>query len=180
MPKFVDLGAMNKSSAKVATFAVRVHGSQMTEYTYTSKKGGNPVKAQKFEVYLVGSKAESYCIGFVKGSPDAIGKAKLKFLNGSVWLLSKVVLDAYTKPEYINTPVPFRVDILKSQFIHVGPDDPETKELYDSLPQCLVPPRTVAEVASITTTKSTDVLAIIKSCALVARTTKSGDSVGDV
>ena len=177
----LELGSLSKGSAKVGTFAVRVTSAQSTEYSYTPKKAGSQqVKVQKFEVYLVGTKAESYCIGFVKGSADAIGKAKLKFLNGSVWLLSKVVLDAYTKPEYINTPVPFRVDILKSQFIHVGPDDPETKELYDSLPQCLVPPRTVAEVASITTAKSTDLLAIIKSCSTVARTTKSGDSVADV
>ena len=161
MPKFVDLGALNKNSARVATFAVRVPGAQTTEYTYTSKKGGNLVKAQKFEVYLVGSKAESYCIGYVKDEKDAIGKARLKFLNGSVWLLSKPVFDTYSKAEHIGTPVPFRVDLLKSAFTHCGPDDEETKELYESLPECPVPPRTVAEVARITTNKFTDLLAIL-------------------
>ena len=180
MAKFVDLGSLNKSSARVAVFAVRLCNGQTTDYEYTNKKTQKVTKAHKFEVHMVGQKPESYCIGYVKDSADAVGKARLKFLNGSVWLLSKVVFDTYAKAEYSGSPVPFRIDLLKSGMKHITPEDEQLKDLHETLPLCPVPPRTVAEVARITSAKSTDLLAIIKSCSKDIRTTKAGESVIDV
>ena len=65
------LGALNKSSARLATFAVRLCGGRVVEYTYKNKKDNQEVKAQKFEVWLVGQNPEHYCIGYVKSSEDA-------------------------------------------------------------------------------------------------------------
>ena len=81
MAKFVDLGSLNKSSARVAVFAVRLCNGQTTDYEYTNKKTQKVTKAHKFEVHMVGQKPESYCIGYVKDSADAVGKARHKFLT---------------------------------------------------------------------------------------------------
>ena len=47
MANFVDLAALTRNSAKVATFVVGVHGPQVTEYTYMSKKNQKSLTAKK-------------------------------------------------------------------------------------------------------------------------------------
>jgi len=180
MNKYVGLGALSKSSARVATFVVRVHGPEVKEYNYPSKKTGEIVKAQKFEVYLVGKDAEWYCVGYVKDAADAIGKAHFKFKNGSIWLLSKPVFDTYTAAQYIGTPVAFRIDLVKSQLAPVGEEHDDFNELSKSMPYCPVPPHLVADVARITTTKTTDLLALVKSVSSPDRMSKSGEAIADV
>ena len=83
----------------------------------------------------MGRKAESYCVGFVKGSAAACKSAAEKFTDGTMWVLSKAVLDTYTSPAYISTPVPFRIDLSKSNL-------EEAKELSgaDQPAVCLIPP----------------------------------------
>ena len=155
----VDLSVLNKSSAKLASFAVALHGGRVFEYSYTQKKDGKRVIAFRFEVHLVGLKGESYCQGFVKGSTQKqCEKAKVDYADGSMWILSKVVLDTYTNSMYISTPVPFRVDLSKSTLkpFHAFSGAPQPAAFP-------IPPRTVADVASINTAKSTDLLAIVKS-----------------
>jgi len=178
--KYTGLNALSKGSAKVATFVVRVHGPEIKEYPYECKKTRQNLKGHKFEVYLVGNNPEWYCIGFVKDSTDALGKAQFKFKNGSIWLLSKPFFDTYTGAQFINTSVPFRIDLVKSQLAPVGEDHVEFNELSTSMPMCPVPPHLVADVARITTTKSTDLLALVKSVSSPDRKTKSGDHIADV
>ena len=48
------LGALTKSSGRVATFAVRVAGARTVTYTYKEKKTQQEVLAHKFETWLVG------------------------------------------------------------------------------------------------------------------------------
>ena len=71
----MDLNNLNKSSAKVAAFPVSMAMGNLVEYTYQSKKDSSTVKAQKFEVYVVGQNAEAYCIGYVKGTMEDCRKA---------------------------------------------------------------------------------------------------------
>ena len=108
-----NLKALTKSSAKVATFAVRLTDGGLETYTYLDKKG-QEITAHKFEVFLVGNKSEEYCRGYVKGTSSNCTQAAGKFKDGTVWALSKVAFDTYTRAEYISTPVPFRVDLSKS------------------------------------------------------------------
>ncbi len=58
----VDLSALNKSSAKLASYAVRLAGGRVNQYTYTSKKDNACVTQNKFEVYLVGKDPQAYLL----------------------------------------------------------------------------------------------------------------------
>ena len=96
MSATADLNVLNKSRAKFAAFLVTVFKSRVSEYTFTQKGSGKVITAHKVEAWLVGSKAESYCIGNVRGTPQACKSAASKFADGSQWTLSKVVSDSYT------------------------------------------------------------------------------------
>ena len=174
MVGYADMAALNKSSSKIATFAVRIVGAKIGEYTFTSKRDTKPVVQHKFEAWLVGTNAQAYCLGYVKGSPDTVQKAQDKFTEGSVWAMSKVVFDTYTAITFISTPVPFRLDVGKSKMEPIKNDD-----LYKQMPQQPVPPRSVADIARITSKRSTDLIAIVKDVG-DQRTTKSGQVVADV
>ena len=150
----MDLNNLNKSSAKVAAFRVSMAMGNLVEYTYQSKKDSSTVKAQKFEVYVVGQNAEAYCIGYVKGNMEACRKAEQKFCDGSTWTLSKIVFDNYTNASYINTPVPFRIDLTKSTLV--------SSASTSGNPPVPVPPRSVADIARIKTNKCSDLIAMVK------------------
>ena len=96
MAALVGIGALNRSSAKVATFAVKLAGGKVIQYEYTSKKDGNKVTALKFEVWMIGENPAEYCIGYVKGNKAVCDKAAGTYKDGSVWALSKVAFDAFT------------------------------------------------------------------------------------
>jgi hypothetical protein len=96
MPALQPLQALNKSSARIATFAVRPCGGRLAQCTYTSKKDQRSVTAHKFEAWLVGNNPQDYCIGFVKGSEAEWQRAKERYHDGTVWALSKVSFDTFT------------------------------------------------------------------------------------
>ena len=62
------LQALNKSSARIATFAARLFDAEIVAYTFTSKKDGEGVTAHKFHVTLVGDSPQDYCMCYVKAS----------------------------------------------------------------------------------------------------------------
>ena len=149
----LGLTALNKSSCKVATFAVRMFGGAVGSYTFKSRSNGADCTMYKFEAILIGTDASAYLRGYVKGTAAQAREASKKFRDGSCWLLSKTVLDSFTNAAFISTPVPHRVDLAKSTL---------TPASLDTLPTHPVPPRTVADLAVITTNRSTDLLAVIK------------------
>ena len=168
----MDLNNLNKSSAKVAAFPVSMAMGNLTEYTYQSKKNSSTVKAQKFEVYVVGQNAEAYCIGYVKGTMEDCRKAQEKFCDGSAWTLSRVAFDTWTNASYISTPVPYRIDLAKSSLVAVEGSS-------SSVPRVPVPPRTVADIARIKTNKGSDLLAMVKEVTR-ERTNKNEQTIADV
>ena len=84
-----NLKALTKSSAKVATFAVRLSDGGVEKYTYPNKSTVVETTAYKFEVFLVGTNPEEYCKGYVKSTESDCNKAAAKFKDGTVWALSK-------------------------------------------------------------------------------------------
>ena len=150
----MDLNNLNKSSAKVADFPVSMAMGNLVEYTYQSKKDSSTVKAQKFEVYVVGQKPEAYCIGYVKGKIEDCRKAQEKFCNGSAWALSKVAFDPYTSASYISTSVPFRIDLTKSTLVRLSSDSVNSSTPF--------PPMSVADIARIKRNKCSDLIAMVK------------------
>ena len=58
MASFQPLQALNKNSARLATFAVRSCRGRVASYTFTKKSTGAKVTQWKFETWLVGTKPE--------------------------------------------------------------------------------------------------------------------------
>ena len=174
MASFQPLQALNKNSARLATFAVRSCRGRVASYTFTKKSTGAKVTQWKFETWLVGTKPEEYCIGFVRGSKQMCLQMQ-KNADGAVWSLSKVALDTWTDAKYISTPITYRVDLANSNMKQL-----EESSLPD-MPKHPVPPRTVADVSRITTSRGTDLIAIVKDVSAdKRRTTKTGDAVCDI
>jgi len=170
----LDLNLLNKSSARLATFVVRIFKGRCAAYTYNQKGTGTSVTAHKFEAWLVGLKCENYCVGFVRGPAATCEAAAKKFTDGSCWLLSKVSLDTHTTSAFIYTPVAVRVDLRKSTAENAG--------TLSGVPQPAVhpvPPRTVADAGRINTNKCTDLLALVKSVSR-ERTSKTSVPIADV
>ena len=175
-----NLKALNKSSARIASFACRISGGAVEKYTYQEKKTGQDKTVHKFEAYLVGNNAQEYCRAYVKGSEQECKKAADKFKDGTVWALSKVVWDTWTKVQYISTPVPFRIDLSKSVMTAQDEDSQVQKKLRKDMPSSPEPPISVADVSLITTTCSTDLIAVVKDVADKTRVSKAGELIVDI
>ena len=172
--------ALNRNSAKLASFTIRVCRGRLVQYEYRSKRDGSLMTGHKFEAWLVGSNAEHYCIGFLKGSKAQCEKAKSKYHDDSICILSNTVFDTFTKPAQISTPIVFRVDLEKSTCKVLDTGCAGYAELYKTMPTFPVPPRSVAEVAAARSDRSTDVIAMIKSISTEKRKSKNGDEIVDV
>ena len=171
--------ALSKSSAKVATFVVKLSKGDVESYAYTNRKGQD-VTAHKFEVFLVGKKTEDYCKGFVKSTQSECSKVASKFQDGTVWALSKVAFDTYTQSQYISTPVPYRVDLSRS-LMKILDESTETQEtLRASMPSSPAPSASVADVTRITTNRSIDVIAVIKELDGKTRQSRSEETIADI
>ena len=162
MTHMQSLKALSKSSARIATFAVRLSDGAVETYTYPNKRTGEEITAHKFEISLVGSNAQEYCRGYVKASEAECRKAAAKFKDGTIWALSKVALHTYTERQYISTPILFRVDLSKSQLTIQDGSIEAHEALRASMPLSPQPPTSVADVTHITTDRCTDLIAVIK------------------
>ena len=182
MTAMQNLKALSKSSARLATFAVRLCDGESETYTFTSKKSGQLTTANKFEVTLVGKNPEEYCKGYVKASKEECNKASEKFKDGTVWALSKVVFDAFTQAQYISTPVQFRVDLnMSTMKIQDDEEDEAQKNLRASMPYSPVPPISVAQLTLITTNMKTDLIAVIKEVSNTTRKSKEkNEQIADI
>ena len=175
----LNLKALTKSSAKVATFVVRLSGGEIEKYSYTNKKGAE-VTAHKFEVFIVGNKPEEYCKGYVKSSSSECNQAADKFKDDTVWALSKVAFDTYTQNQYISTPVPFRVDLSKSMMKIQDERTEHQETLRASMPAAPTPLIPVADVKRITTNRSIDLIAVIKEIDSKTRQSRSQETIADI
>ena len=102
---------------------------------------------------------------------EACRRAHEKFCDGSAWTLSNVAFDDKTSASYINTSVPFRIDLMKSTLVCLGKDSPN--------PSFPVPPRSVADIACIKTNRCSDLIAMVKEVKR-EHVTKDDQCVADV
>ena len=122
MMQFPSLKGLNKSSAKVAEFLIRVTGPKKEQYEYVSKRAssrGQTVTTWKMECLLLSvsptAGTHEYCVGTVEGSEKDVDTVLGKFVEGSKWKLSKVVFDV-GDVAYISTPVKFRSSWARAMF----------------------------------------------------------------
>ena len=158
MATTLSLGVFNKSSAKIGHFLVKSTHGRLVSYKYTDRKTEKDVQVHKFECTLLGDDPSVYMTGFVKGSEKVAQEAQKKYKDGNVYKLAKTTLDTWTATAYISSPKAFRVDMGKSTLTLQEPNSDEAKRM----PKEPIPPRTVAETASISTNKSQDLIALVK------------------
>ena len=85
------------------------------------------------------------------------------------------MFDTYADAKYISTPILYRVDLGKSKVELLD------EESAPEIPQHPVPRRSVADVARITTSRGTTVIAVVKDISTERRRTKKTvDEVADV
>ena len=112
----VDLAlkALNKGSAKTASFKARILHGRTVSWEYESKYTGEKKKGCKYEVFLVGEDPKYYLKASVKvKNEQEATKVGAKYMDGTAWRLSKVALDTHTNPRYLHTPVKLYVDLEK-------------------------------------------------------------------
>ena len=174
---------MNKSSARIGTFLVRVSRPQVSSYSYKRRSGQGLSTQHKYSCLLLGAPEEAgasgtscYCMGVFKGIEKQVKEMAAKYQEGVALKLSKVTFDGSVTAQYIHTPHQVAVDMGKTT-IHIM----STAELLMSalkLGSHVVPPRTVAETSGINSSKTTDVLAIVKDLSKT-RVCKSSEEVAD-
>ena len=107
LPAFETLSHMNASTAKCATWIVRVISDpKIVSYTFSAR--GERVEAQKLECVLVSADPSDYMLGLVPFSfsdRSAAAKGMEKYLKNTVWEIKVPVFETKTRKEYISTPV---------------------------------------------------------------------------
>ena len=94
---YLTLAAMNKGSAKIGAFLVRVAHPVVSTYSYKRKSDSrNPVVAHKFSCLLLGAgedaesrSTSSYCVGLGRGTEAQVKALGVKYKAGEVLKLTK-------------------------------------------------------------------------------------------
>ena len=115
-----DLLQLNASSAKVATFHVKVLYPQRLEYQYTDKSGSKKT-GLLFNCRLVSEGPHSVEANF-RGSATDIKTVEDKYKHGHTFLLSKATLDSKTPACFIASSIKMSVD-LKTSSLVLCPDE---------------------------------------------------------
>ena len=130
--------------------------SHSYSYTFEAKRSGQTITSHKLECRVVGKSEKDYVLAVLKGSESEVASAKKKYVDGSVWVLSRVHLEENSNVALISTPLKLSVDLKKSA-VTVN----SNAGIEQELAQSPVPPRTVAETSQITTTRHQDLLALV-------------------
>ena len=175
---YLTLAALNKGSAKIGAFLVRVAHPVVSAYSYKRKSDGGTATQHKFSCLLLGAAEDaesrctsSYCMGLGRGSEAQVKALGVKYKAGEVLKLTKVTFDGAVSAQYIHTPLQVVVDMAKTTISIMSP--PELLLSGVKLGSHVVPPRTVAETKTVCSNKSTDLMAIVKEIRTLGRATRA-------
>ena len=137
------LTELNKSSAKISTWLVKIVYASIEEWTFT--QGSRQVTTYKLKTILNSLDEGHYAVGVMraaKGDKQELEKAlKDKWVKGAVYRLSKVGFHN-EQPQYIHTPFKLVLDLRRTK---------ETRIIGPTLAPAekAVPPSTVASILNI-------------------------------
>lgn len=154
----IPLARLNKDSAKVGEFYVRVVAPKVKKFQYNSKWSGVQQQGQRFTCHLVGYDDACYLRGEVGGSSGAVDIASNKFLDGTAWKLSKTCLDARAKAAYISGPLKMVINLEKTICTAIL----EGAKEEEHLKKTISPPCRVADAAVLKSQMTFDLLAIAR------------------
>ena len=145
MAQGLSLREMNKKTARLGNWILKVSKTDIIEYTYTV--GNKQVVGSKLRVIFTTREEGSYCTGMmkmVKRNVSELTTAKdKKFKVGSVFRTQKVTF-LEEKPQYIHTPFKLVLDLRSTQLTMLLTAPCE-------IPSQPSPPSEVADIVSIKT-----------------------------
>ena len=154
----IPLARLNKDSAKVGEFYVRVIAPKMKKYTYTSKWNQKEQQGQRFTCHLVDYDLKCYLRGEVAGKPEQVDAAYKKFLAGTAWKLSKTCLSAKATPAWIGGPLKMVIDLEKTACTAILEGAKEEVHLKKTIS----PPGKVSDAMVLTSQVTFDLLAMVR------------------
>lgn len=147
----MDLGALNKASANIGVFDIRILRPQLETYSFV--KNNQTMQGQHFKCLLVGLDEACYCLGTLRGTKEATNKALIKFQAFTMWTLKNVAFDVKYKVEFVSCPVKL--------VVNMGTSTLEPCQ-NDALPQMIKPPFSLAQIEKISSNLYVDVLGVVK------------------
>ena len=166
MSESLDIKELSRASSKIGEFLVVIDAPDIVPYQY--KKGNVWVKSRKFECFLVGISG-CYCGGIVKGLDPVIEAAKKKFIEGTVWKLSKCICEgASNSASYIGCPIAFQIK-LNSSLMELQ-EQAEIVKRFQGV--TAIPPRSVADISNVATNRMMDIIALVKEVTETRETTR--------
>ena len=97
---YLMLESMNKSSARIGVFLVRLSRPQVGSYSYKRRAGIGTATQHKFSCLLLGAPegpeaigTSDYCMGVFKGGEGQVKAMAEKYTEGTALKLSKVTFD---------------------------------------------------------------------------------------
>ena len=101
-----SLKNMNGTTAKFATWCVRILAPKVISYTFSAR--GETVDAKKFQCVIVSRDASQYMlgtVGFNFADRGAADKALAKYTHESVWIVRNPCFDTNIKVDFIGAPI---------------------------------------------------------------------------
>ena len=159
------LAELTPATASIGIWLVRVHkDAKVIPYSYVWK--GEKKDAKKVEVVLIGTQAETYCLGRARRSPNAKDDTALqaiasKFKGGTMWKMSAVGLMNENKA-HLGCSVKVVVDLAKTTWSPV-------LQSTVKMPKQPAPPGDLATLLSCPEGQVVDVIALVTNVSQPAR-----------
>ena len=152
----MSLAELNRTSASVGEWQVRILFGEVEEYEYTV--AGKQRYGMKFECVLASTDPTCYCVGawkMVAGDKKGVQQAAAKFKDGTPWTMSRVSLDTQAKRQYISASHKVVVNLAKTTMT------PVLQSLRSGIAAELEPPSSVAETLQLQSRQLFDITALV-------------------
>ncbi len=143
---------MNETNGKHAQWCLRVLNPLLQKYTFMAR--GQTVEAKSFTCVLVGDNPSEYLIGSVPfefRSPDGPQQAMTRFVENTVWVVSKPSFDMRAKTEFNGSPMKLTLLLREPTIVRAVP--PTDSEAYSLPANHIIPPVTLACIVALKTIK---------------------------
>ena len=151
---FESILELNETNAKHAQWIVRILKPQLQDYTFMAR--GVSTSSQSFTCMLVSSNPKEYLHGSVSfdfKDKEGPSQAMIKFVENTVWIVSKPAFDIRAKAEYNGAPMKLTLSMRHPTVLRAVP--PTETELYNLPCRHITPPATLADIKGTKNIKMT-------------------------
>ena len=144
---------MNETNGKHAQWCLRVLNPQLQSYTFQAR--GQSVDAKSFTCILVGDNPSEYllgCVPFEFRSPQGPEQAMTRFVENTVWVVSKPGFDMRAKTEFNGSPMKLTLLLRDPTMVRAVP--PTDSAAYSFPATHIIPPATLACIVALKSIKA--------------------------